>query len=75
MLSTQCNPGDWTRQTLQDLLGGRWPELHGFSWWDETQPNGSSVMGVPDNPELRVPFHDVLNGPLGPNLQDRPLIR
>jgi len=75
VLSTQCNPGDWTRQTLQDLLGGRWPELHGFSWWDETQPNGSSVMGVPDNPELRVPFHDVLNGPLGPNLQDRPLIR
>ena len=74
VLSTQCNPGDWTRQTLQDLLGGRWPELHGFSWWDETQPNRSSVMGVPDNPELQVPFHDVLNGPLAPNLADRPIL-
>jgi lysophospholipase L1-like esterase len=75
VLSTQCNPGSWTRQMLQDLLGGRWPELHGFSWWDETQRNRSSVMGVPDNPELRVPFHDVLNGPLAPNLVDRPITR
>jgi len=74
VLSTQCNPGPWTRQTLTDLLGGRWPELRGFSWWDETQTNRSSVMGVPDNPELREPFHDVLNGPLGPNLVDRPIV-
>src|SRR5215471_4353797 len=58
--STQCDPGGWTRTTLQDLLGGRWPELHGFAWWDETQSNGTSVMGVPDNPGLQVPFHDVL---------------
>ena len=74
VLSTQCNPGPWTRQTLTDLLGGRWPELRGFSWWDETQTNRSSVMGVPDNPELREPFHDVLNGSLGPNLVDRPIV-
>jgi len=74
VLSTQCNPGPWTRQTLTDLLGGRWPELRGFSWWDETQTNRSSVMGVPDNPELREPFHDVLNGALGPNLVDRPIV-
>ena len=73
-LSTQCNPGDWTRQTLQDLLSGRWPEVHGFSWWDETQKGGSSVMGVPGNPVLQVPFHDVLNGPLAPNLLDRPIL-
>ena len=75
VLSTQCHPGDWTRQTLTDLLGGRWPELLGFSWWDETQSGGSSAMGVPDNPGLRVPFHDVLNGPLAPNLVDRPILR
>jgi hypothetical protein len=31
-------------------------------------------MGVPDNPELREPFHDVLNGALGPNLVDRPIV-
>ena len=75
VLSTQCNPGLWTRQILTDLLGGRWPELRGFSWWDETQRDRSSVMGVPDNPELQGPFHDVLNGPLGPNLVDRPILR
>ena len=72
--ATWCDPGPWTRQTLTDLLGGRWPELRGFSWWDETQRGGSSKMGVPDNPELRAPFHDVLNGPLGPNLVDRPIV-
>jgi hypothetical protein len=73
-LSTQCDPGGWTRQTLQDLLSGRWPEVHGFSWWDETQKDQSSVMGIPGNPVLQVPFHDVLNGPLAPNLADRPVI-
>jgi hypothetical protein len=73
--STQCDPGGWTRSTLQDLLGGRWPELHGFAWWDETQRNDASVMGIPGNPVLQQPFHDVLNGPLGPNLQDRPILR
>ncbi len=48
--STQCNPGAWVRQTLQDLLGGRWPELHGFAWWDETTADRSLVMRVPDEP-------------------------
>lgn len=62
----------WTRSTRQDLLGGRWPELHGFSWWSETH---GLVMSVPEAPELRTIFHDVLNGPLGPNLQDRPIFR
>ena len=52
-----------------------WPELHGFSWWSETFSDGSSVMSVPDAPELRVIFHNVLNGPLGPKLQDRPVLR
>ena len=73
--STQCDPGGWTRKTLQDLLGGRWPELRGFSWWNETQRNNSAVMKVQGNPVLQQPFHDVLNGPLGPNLQDRPVLR
>ncbi len=46
----------------------------GFSWWDETQRGNSSVMGVPGNPVLQQPFHDVLNGPLAPNLVDRPIV-
>jgi hypothetical protein len=73
VLATHCNPLEWTRSTLQDLLGGRWPELHGFSWWSETSTD--SVMSVQGTPELRTIFHDVLNGPLGPNLQDRPILR
>jgi len=32
-------------------------------------------MGIPGNPVLQPPFHDVLNGPLAPNLQDRPILR
>ncbi|HUM09441.1 MAG TPA: glycosyl hydrolase [Myxococcaceae bacterium] len=73
--STQCDPGGWVRQTLQDLLGGRWPELHGFAWWDETTADRSIVMAVPGEPALQQPFHDVLNGPLAPNLEDRPIVR
>jgi hypothetical protein len=42
------------RKTLEDLLGGRWPEVHGFSWWSETFTDGSSVMNVPYTPGLRT---------------------
>jgi hypothetical protein len=73
LLATQCNPLAWTEQTLQDLLGGRWPELRGFAWWSETTPG--YVMNVQDTPELRDVFHQVLNGPLAPNLEDRPIVQ
>jgi hypothetical protein len=73
--STQCDPGTWVRQTLQDLLSGRWPEIHSFAWWDETTGNRDIVMAVPGEPVLQQPFHDVLNGPLAPNLEDRPVLR
>jgi len=73
LLATQCQPLQWTQQTLQDLLDGRWPELHGFAWWSETSVG--SVMNVQDTPQLRDVFHEVLNGPLAPNLQDRPIVK
>jgi hypothetical protein len=73
LLATQCQPLQWTQQTLQDLLGGRWPELHGFAWWSEN--SGGYIMNVQDTPELRGVFHDVLNGSLAPNLEDRPVLR
>ena len=73
--SPQCDPGGFVRSTLQDLLGGRWPEIHGFSWWDETVASGDIIMAVPGEPILQQPFHDVLNGPLAPNLVDRPIFR
>jgi hypothetical protein len=73
LLATQCQPLQWTQQTLQDLLGGRWPELHGFAWWSED--SGGYIMNVQDSPELSDVFHTVLNGPRAPALQDRPLTR
>jgi Glycosyl hydrolase family 26 len=75
LVATTCKPLEWTQKTLEDLLDGRWPEVHGFSWWSETFTDGSSVMNVPYTPELRAVFHDVLTGPLGPQLQDRPIVQ
>jgi hypothetical protein len=72
---TAVRSGGFVRSTLQDLLGGRWPEIHGFSWWDETVASGDIIMAVPGEPILQQPFHDVLNGPLAPNLVDRPIFR
>lgn len=66
--ATFCDPTNWVRAVLDGLLGGRWPELRGFSWWDE------SDMLVQGNPILQTPFHDVLNGPNAAALLDRPLL-
>jgi hypothetical protein len=52
----------WTKAALADLLGGRWPKVMGFSWWNATFKNdpvtgGLSNMQVQQNPELRAIFH------------------
>lgn len=66
--ATFCDPTAWVGAVLNGLLGGRWPELRGFSWWDE------SDMVVQGNPILETPFHDILNGPNAGELLDRPLL-
>jgi hypothetical protein len=63
-----CDPTAWVGAVLNGLLGGRWPELRGFAWWDE------SDMLVQGNPILETPFHEVLNGPNAGVLLDRPLL-
>ncbi len=33
----------WADRALKALLGGRWPGVIGFSWWNETWPNDDGV--------------------------------
>ena len=51
----------WTRAALEDLVGGRWPRLIGFSWWNSTFRNdpvsgGLSDMRVEVSPQLETLF-------------------
>lgn len=51
----------WTRAALADIMGGRWPNLIGFSWWNSTFSNDPktglrSNMLVQDNPRLQDVF-------------------
>jgi len=52
---------------LDDLLGGRWPEVRGFSWWNETwsnddDPAHDTDMRVQTVPGLAEVFQDHLVG-------------
>ena len=33
----------WADKALRNILGGRWPGLIGFSWWNETWPNDDNT--------------------------------
>ncbi len=33
----------WADRALAAITGGRWPGLIGFSWWNETWPNGDNT--------------------------------
>jgi len=51
----------WTQAALADLLGGRWPKVIGFSWWNAIFKNdpatgGLSNMQVQQNPKLQAIF-------------------
>jgi len=51
----------WTTAALSDLVGGRWPKVIGFSWWNTTFKNdpvtgGLSDMQVQQNPKLQAVF-------------------
>ena len=38
----------WADQALKHILSGRWPNLIGFSWWNETWPNGDDPKDATD---------------------------
>ena len=51
----------WTKAALSDLVGGRWPNVIGFSWWNSTFRNDPATgrlsdMRVQESPELPAIF-------------------
>ena len=47
-----ANQSAWTTAALSDLLGGRWPKVIGFSWWNATFQN-DRVSGRPSNMQVQ----------------------
>lgn len=69
------SPSAWADDALRDLLGGRWPAVRGFSWWNETWQNDEdrshdTDMRVQTVPGLAEVFRRRLTES---NLLDRPL--
>lgn len=55
------NAAKWAGHALDDLLGGRWPRVIGFSWWNERwqnddNPKHDTTMRLQDNKELAEVF-------------------
>jgi hypothetical protein len=73
--SVQCDPGGWVTTVLSGLLTARWPELRGFSWWNETPADQSFQMLVQGNPVFEPRFHAILNGPNAGAVVDHPLLK
>jgi hypothetical protein len=72
-------PDVWAARALDDILGGRWPRLIGFSWWNERwqnddNPAHDSNMRVQDNPALAGVFCSKLEAAAG-MIQQRPYLR
>jgi beta-mannanase len=61
----------WADQALREMIAGRWPNLIGFSWWNEawstlTPPNTTPIqveMRVQRIPQLASVFRQRLNNP------------
>ncbi|MCY3024100.1 MAG: glycosyl hydrolase [Planctomycetota bacterium] len=58
-------PENWARAALSDILGGRYPRLAGFSWWNERwenddNPAHNTTMCLEDIPALADVFKTML---------------
>jgi hypothetical protein len=63
----QCRPDKWAEYALRELvINNSWPEVRGFSWWNESWPNSGQVpqteMRVQKIPELQEVFRRILVG-------------
>jgi len=70
------NATDWADDALSDLLGNRWPEVRGFSWWNEawvndSNPSNDTNMRVQDIPGLDDVFRQHL---ISPAVVDSPIL-
>jgi hypothetical protein len=68
----------WAGAALDDILGGRWPRLMGFSWWNEhwqndDNPAHDSDMKVEDTPALAAAFNTRLAA-AGDKVVERPIV-
>ncbi len=56
----------WTRAALSDLIGGRWPKVIGFAWWnaafynDPADPSRQSDMRIQNSPGLPSLFRTMV---------------
>jgi hypothetical protein len=69
------SPAAWTEAALAAILGRRWPDVRGFSWWNERWENaggaGWTDMRVQDSPDLAA----ALTKSLGKGVtMDRPVL-
>lgn len=57
---------EWVRAALTDLLGGRWPRVIGFAWWnaafynDPQDPSRQSDMRIQDSPAVQALFRSMV---------------
>jgi hypothetical protein len=67
--NTNNNPGcpaaPWVSAALTDLVGGRWPALRGFSWWQQRFVDDPAIGGgtdylVQDDPDVLKAFRAAL---------------
>ena len=76
----------WAGAALKDILSGRWPNVRGFSWWNERWENDGipahdTTMRVQDNPALGRAFRDIMKehasqfATIGGNLPGHPAER
>jgi len=58
----------WATAALKQILSNRWPQLIGFSWWNEQWPNGDNPENATDlriqsDPALTQVFRKALKHP------------
>ena len=73
-----CAAGPWVEAAFADLLGGRWPDMRGFSWWNERWNNdgaAGSDMLVQDDASVIGAFRAALTGATGNSVVDAPVIK
>jgi hypothetical protein len=75
-----CPAAPWVSGALGDLVGGRWPDFRGFSWWnqrwdDDPAIGGSTDMLLQDAAQVSAIFRDALTGPGSSRILDAPLLR
>ncbi|UCC67136.1 MAG: beta-mannanase [Armatimonadota bacterium] len=74
--SPAARPEKWAAAALDGILGGRWPRVMGFSWWNERwenddNPEHDTTMRVEDTPALAAVFSEKLAG-AAERIRERP---